>query len=215
MTGVLAICIGSAAPFRGRDKSAIAKQPQPGKVAITSAGVAGDVQVDRKHHGGPDMAVHHYPYEHHAAWRAEIGDNPLLDQPGSVGSNLSTIGLTENDVLLGDRFQLGTVLLEACQPRQPCWKIEHQFGTKGMVKRIMQTGRCGWFYRVIEAGEAQAGDDLVLVEPGLAQWPMARVFEAIWGSNTPPDHALLQQVTELAPLAGKLRGQLLEKIGSR
>ncbi len=215
MTGVLAICIGSAAPFRGRDKSAIAKQPLPDRVAITSDGVSGDVQVDRRHHGGPDMAVHHYPYDHHAVWRAEIGDNPLLDQPGSFGSNLSTIGLTEGNVLLGDRYRLGTVLLEACQPRQPCWKIEHQFGAKGMVKRIMRTGRCGWFYRVIEAGEAQAGDDLLLVEPGLADWPIARVFEAIWGSNTPTDLVLLQQVAGLAPLADKLRGQLVEKIGLR
>jgi len=214
MTTLLAICAGSAVPFRGDEASAIAKQPLQGKVAITSAGVAGDVQADLKHHGGPDMAVHHYPLDHHAAWREELGDHPLLDQPGAFGSNLSVPGLTESEVLLGDRFRLGTVLLEACQPRQPCWKIEHRFGTKGMVTRIMRTGRCGWFYRVVEAGEAEAGDNLALVERGLADWPMARVFEAIWGTSTQPDAELLRDVTTLSPLADKLRGQLLEKIGA-
>jgi MOSC domain-containing protein YiiM len=213
MTTVLAICAGSAIDFRGTEQSAIAKQPLVGKVAITGAGIAGDMQADLHHHGGPDMAVHHYPLDHHDFWHDKLEDRSLLHEPGSFGSNLATRGLTEGQVLLGDRFRLGTALLEACQPRQPCWKIEHRFGAKGMVKTIMRTGRCGWFYRVLEPGEAQVGDDLALVERGLPGWPMARVFEAIWGTSMPPDPELLHEVTTLAPLADKLRGQLLEKIG--
>lgn len=205
---LLAICAGRSSAFRGAECSAIAKQPLAGKIRIAATGVAGDEQVDRKHHGGPDMAVHHYPFDHHATWRSEIGDLPLLDEPGSFGSNLAISGLVEDQVLLGDRFRLGTALLEACQPRQPCWKIEHRFGAKGMVKRIMKTGRCGWFYRVIEEGEAEAGDNFGLVEPGLADWSMARIFEAIWGSNDPQDADLLREIAGLSLLAPKLRAKL-------
>ncbi len=212
MPQVLAICTGQAQPFRGRGRSAIAKLPLAGKVQITFAGVAGDQQADRAHHGGPDMAIHHYPLDHHAFWRAELGDLPLLDQPGAFGSNLAVAGLAEGDVLLGDRFRLGSALIEACQPRQPCWKIEHRIGAKGMVKTIMQTGRCGWFYRVIEPGEAAAGDTLGLEQRGLAGWSMARLFEAIWGTNTPWDACLVGEIVALPHLAEKLRGQLAEKI---
>lgn len=212
MPELIAICAGQQRPFRGRDKSAIAKQPLVGKVALTLSGVAGDEQADLKHHGGPDMAVHHYPLDHHVFWRDELGGNSLLDEPGAFGSNLGVTGLTEGDVLLGDRYRVGTALIEVCQPRQPCWKIEHRFGTKGMVKTIMRTGRCGWFYRVIEAGEAAAGDAMVLEQPGLPGWTMARVFEAIWGSGTAWDHGLIAEIAMLPPLADKLRAQLRAKI---
>ncbi|MEL1250642.1 MOSC domain-containing protein [Aurantiacibacter gilvus] len=209
---VVAICTAAAVPFRGDEQSAIAKQPVSGKVAITSLGLAGDEQADLVHHGGPDMALHHYPRDHHEYWRGELGNHRLLAEPGAFGSNLSTLGLTEDQVLLGDRFRFGTALLEACQPRQPCWKIEHRFGEKAMVKRIMATGRCGWFYRVIKEGEAEAGDELVKVSEGLPEWSMARLFGGIWGTSTPVDTDLLHEISRLPLLAGKLRNKLIAKL---
>lgn len=212
---VLALCAGSSVPFRGDEQSAIAKQPLSGKVTITRLGLAGDEQADPVHHGGPDMALHHYPLDHHAYWRGQLGDHPLLALPGAFGTNLSVLGLTEGDVFLGDRFRLGTALVEACQPRQPCWKIEHRFGEKKMVKRIMATGRCGWFYRVIEEGTCQAGDQLEKVGQGLADWSMARIFGAIWGTAAPADPALLHELARLDLLAEKLRGKLAQKPGAQ
>ncbi len=212
MIVVDAICVANAVPFRGDEQSAIAKQPVTGKVEVTALGLAGDQQADLVHHGGPDMALHHYPRDHHDYWRGELGDHPLLDEPGAFGSNLSTAGLTEEQVLLGDRFRLGSALLEACQPRQPCWKIEHRFGEKAMVKRIMATGRCGWFYRVIEEGEAKAGDALEKVSEGLPEWSMARLFGGIWGTSTPVDTDLLREISELPLLADKLRYKLVAKL---
>ncbi|GAA0276567.1 MOSC domain-containing protein [Alteraurantiacibacter aestuarii] len=211
---VLALCTGSARPFRGDEQSAIAKQAVTGTLPITAAGLAGDEQADLVHHGGPDMALHHYPLDHHDFWREQLGDHPLLGEPGSFGSNLSVHGLTESEVLLGDRYRLGTALIEACQPRQPCWKIEHRFGRKKMVKTIMASGRCGWFYRVIEEGEAQAGDTLCKVDDGLEGWSMARIFEAIWGTSTPQDPALLREISELGPLADKLRAKLHARLAA-
>lgn len=209
---VLALCAGSARPFRGAEQSAISKQPLPGIVRIGTLGLAGDEQADPVHHGGPDMAVHHYPLDHHDFWREELGKHELLDQPGAFGSNLCVRGLTEFHVLLGDRFRLGSALLEASQPRQPCWKIEHRFGRTKMVKRILETRRCGWFYRVIEEGEARAGDRLEKVENGLEGWSMARIFEAVWGTSTPQDPGLLEEISELEQLAAKLRAKLREKL---
>ena len=210
---VAALLGGRGVPFRGEEQSAIAKQELEGRVAIRRLGLDGDTQADPVHHGGPDMAVHHYPLDHHAAWREEIGDHELLGQPGAFGSNLSVTGLTEDDVLLGDRFRLGSALLEACQPRQPCWKIEHRFTRKGMVKTTLATGRSGWFYRVIEEGGAEAGDMLERTGRGDGEWTMRRMFETLWGTSTRPDEELLGRLAGHELLPEKLRAKIRQRIG--
>ncbi len=212
---VSAICAGKAIPFRDGESSAIAKRELAGPVTFHVLGIAGDQQADQVHHGGPEMAVHHYPLDHHAYWRDELGNHALLDDPGAFGSNLAVSGMTEGDVLLGARYRLGSVLLEACQPRKPCWKIEHRFGEKGMVKRILATGRCGWFYLVLEGGTAQAGDRLELVEEGLPGWTMQRLFDGIWGTSTPTSSEGLREIAGLHRLADTLRGKIEGMIAQR
>ncbi|MFN4112990.1 MAG: MOSC domain-containing protein [Sphingomonadaceae bacterium] len=176
---VEAICIGQPRPYRGEEQSAFAKQPVDGPVIIGADGIEGDTQADRVHHGGPHMAVHLYPLAHHAFWQADLGGHGLLAEPGAFGTNLSVDAITETDVLLGDRFRLGMALLEVSQPRLPCWKIEHRFGCKGMVAKIIRTARCGWYFRIIEPGAAQAGDTLDRLESGRTPWTMAEVFSEI------------------------------------
>lgn len=209
---------GTPVDFRGEEQSAIAKTPVSGPVMIGELGLAGDHQVDKIHHGGPLMAVHHYPLDHHAFWREQIGNHALLDNPGAFGTNLAVTGLTEDDIWIGDRFRLGNALLEACQPRQPCWKIEHRFGQKAMVKKVLRSGRCGWFYRVIEEGEAQAGDKLVRAERGDERWSMADIFHCIWGvSKDPAEKPTLAEMQELAVhllLPDRLKAKLITKIRS-
>ncbi|MCL9999999.1 MAG: MOSC domain-containing protein [Erythrobacter sp.] len=198
-----AVCAGTARPFNGVELSAIQKRPQDGPVQIHAEGLAPDEQADRRVHGGPEMALHLYPLDHHDWWRGEIGASPLLDEPGGFGSNLAVRGLTESQVHIGDRFLLGTALIEVSQPRQPCWKIEHRFGHKGMVAAIIRTGRCGWYFRVIEPGEVAAGESLERVAIGAAEWSVARVFRAlVAGKATPEERAAL---AALAPLSPKLR----------
>ncbi len=199
------ICTGKAVPFRGDEKSAFAKSPVDGPVAITTLGIEGDEQADRKVHGGPHMAVHLYPRDHHVFWREEIGDHGLLGQPGAFGSNLSVAGLTEEQVCIGDRFRLGSALLEISQPRQPCWKIEHRFGLKGMVATILKTGRCGWYLRIIEEGTAQTGDTLEKVGSGVGDWTVARVFTLLWGDPKAASRTELQALAELETLTPRLR----------
>lgn len=195
-----AVCTGTARPFNGAETSAIAKRPREDVVQVLREGLAPDEQADRSVHGGPEMALHLYPLDHHAWWRGAFGHHPALDEPGGFGSNIAITGLLEDHVYIGDRFRFGTALIEVSQPRQPCWKIEHRFGHKGMVASIVKTGRTGWYFRVIEAGEVQAGDTLERVAIGAAEWSVARVFSAlVAGKATQQEFAALAELALLAP----------------
>jgi len=208
---VEAVCTGTARPFNGAELSAIAKRARDGTVQVLPEGLAPDEQADRSVHGGPEMALHLYPLDHHAWWRGEIGEHPALDEPGGFGSNLAVTGMLEDDVHIGDRFRLGTALIEVSQPRQPCWKIEHRFGHKGMVAAIVRTARCGWYFRVIDIGEVTAGDSIERVAIGAADWSVARVFRALVAGKATPDE--LAALADLAPLSPKLRAKAAAKRG--
>ena len=206
-----AVCTGTARPFNGAETSAIGKRPREGAVQVLAEGLAPDEQADRSVHGGPEMALHLYPMDHHAWWRGEIGEHPALDEPGGFGSNLAVTGLLEDAVHIGDRFRLGTALVEVSQPRQPCWKIDHRFGRKGMVAEIVKTGRCGWYFRVIETGEVQAGDSLERIAIGASAWSVARVFRALVAGKATPEE--LAQLAALDPLSPKLRAKAAARRG--
>lgn len=206
-----AVCTGTARPFNGAELSAIMKRPREGAVQVLTEGLAPDEQADRRVHGGPEMALHLYPLDHHSYWDEVLGGHELLAEPGAFGSNLAVRGLTEGMVHIGDRFMLGTALIEVSQPRQPCWKIEHRVGAKGMVARIIESGRCGWYFRVIETGEVAAGDSLERVAIGAPEWSVARVFSAlVAGRGTKAEYAELAALPTLSP---KLREKAAQKQG--
>ncbi|MDP9057187.1 MAG: MOSC domain-containing protein [Pseudomonadota bacterium] len=211
---VLALLTGQAKVFRGPyEWSAIAKSPVSGAVAITPLGLSGDDQANRVFHGGPDKALHHYPFDHYSFWRHELGDHPLLAQPGGFGENVSTLGFTEETVWLGDRFRLGTALIEVSHGRQPCWKLAHRFGVAKLTAQVVQTGRAGWYYRVLEPGHAAAGDRLTLVERGLAEWPLAQLFAVLIGDKSRREPATLRDLAALPVLAEAWRLRARELLG--
>ena len=177
-----ALLTGVAVPYtRPGSRSGIAKTPRNGPVRIGELGLDGDEQGDLRVHGGIDKAVHHYPFEHYAVWRAELGELPLLATPGSFGENISSRGLDEGTVCIGDRYALGTAMLEVSQGRQPCWKLNDRFGVPDMARRVQDTGRTGWYYRVLQAGHAQAGDGLALIERPWPDWPLRRLMRLLAG----------------------------------
>src|SRR5690606_1671743 len=136
---------------------------------------AGDEQGDARVHGGPDKAVHHYAFDHYADWRADIGDVPLLCTPGAFGENISTRGLDEGNVCLGDRFALGTALLEVSQGRQPCWQLSGRCGVPDMARGVQAHGGTGGYYRVLRPGIARTGDMLRLAARPYPAWPLRRL----------------------------------------
>jgi MOSC domain-containing protein YiiM len=191
-----AVLCGRAVPYtRPGTRSAIAKQAVAGPVAVGTLGLTGDEQGDTRAHGGPDKAVHHYAFEHYAAWRDELGVLPVLSQPGAFGENLSTHGVTESSLCLGDRVRAGSVLLEVSQSRQPCWRLNDRFGVPDMARRVQQTSRTGWYYRVLEPGTLQAGDALVLVARPWGAWPLARLIDVLY--HRPLDAGVLQAMSAL------------------
>ena len=209
---IRAICVGLPQPFNGAELSAIAKAPVAGLAKIRTFGIEGDMVADTKHHGGADMAVHHYPGDHYADWNDWLGGHELLAGPAAFGENLMSLGLVETQVHIGDRFRLGTAILEISQGRQPCWKIEHRFQRKGMVARILETGKCGWYYRVIEEGEAAAGDRLERTEVANPDWSVARVFAALYDKANPPSTEDLETLANMDRLSEVWRGKAAARL---
>lgn len=178
--GVLdAVLVGRAADYARGERSAIGKSPVAGPVEVGEWGLAGDEQGDPKHHGGPGKAVHHYARDHYAFWRSQLGDRPVLDAPGAFGENLSTTGFTEADLCLGDRLRVGTALLRVSQGRRPCWKLGVRFGVPDMARRVLVTGRTGWYYAVEEPGLIAAGDEIIVVERRFPQWTLSRLLHLV------------------------------------
>ena len=214
---IRAVLLGKVRPFRGDDEpSAIGKLPVTDLVAVGPMGLAGDEQADRTVHGGVDKAIHHYPSDHYDWWRGHLGDAPLLDAPGAFGENISTSGLDEQNVFLGDRFRLGTALVEVTQARQPCWKLDHRFEIRGVMAQVVKTRRTGWYYRVLEAGMVRAGDALDLVERPYPEWPLASLFALLIGGEAkdrPADLRALRDVPVLAETWKARRAKLAEHFG--
>ena len=159
------------------------------------------------------MALHHYPFDHYAAWRAELGEHPLLGRPGAFGENIATTGLTEANVCLGDRFRLGTALIEVSKARQPCWKQAQRLGQPDMVARIVTTRRCGWYYRVLEPGTAAAGERLTLIDRPRPHWPLTRLFGLLIAGDHKRDPGALRELVDDALLAADWRARAKELQG--
>lgn len=205
------IMTGKARTFRGDEQSAIVKQPTIGPVKIGPMGFAGDEQADLINHGGADKAIHHYPHDHYAFWTEELGGHELLANPGAFGENITTTGLTEGQLCIGDRFRLGSALVEVSQGRQPCWKIDHKFQRKGITAKFIKTGRTGWYYRVLEDGQVQAGDSLEMTERTHEGWSVERVFRILIGGGhkqEPEALSVLAQLPALADVWKKRAGKL-------
>ena len=136
--------------------TSISKSPVEGRVRVGPTGIEGNQQADLTVHGGPNKAVYVYPSEHYASWRRELPD---LDLPwGAFGENLTTEGLLETEVCIGDRLHIGSADFVVIQPRMPCFKLGVRFGRDDMVKRFLQSRRSGFYLGVLREGEIGRGD---------------------------------------------------------
>jgi MOSC domain-containing protein YiiM len=161
---VLAVCVSGAdllpLPDRRPNRSGIDKRPVAGRVAVEPLGLDGDVQVNKRHHGGEGQAVYAYAQSDADWWAAELArDLP----PGRFGENLRTAGLDLRGALLGERWRVGTALFEVTAWRTPCANFARYWGIPDLVKRFAAHGATGAYLRVLEAGELAAGDAVEIV----------------------------------------------------
>jgi MOSC domain-containing protein YiiM len=156
---IVAISVGKPkeVQWRGRSvQTSIFKTPVTGRVHVTRLNIEGDEQSDLSVHGGAEKAVYAYPAEHYTFWRRELPD---MELPwGAFGENLTTEGLLEDEVWIGDRYRVGSVDLVVTQPRMPCYKLAIRFGRPDIVKRFLQSGRSGFYLAVERAGNLGPGD---------------------------------------------------------
>jgi len=194
------VLVGTVAPL-GPDgpASGIDKRPISGPWHITRLGIVGDGQGDLKHHGGPEKAVHQYPFEHYAAWEAEIGPHPLLARSGDFGENVSGEGWTEDTVCIGDVARFGSARLQVSQGRQPCFKLNLRFGRTDMARTVQRSGRTGWYWRVLEEGNADEGDRFTIIDRPRPAWPLSRLIALLYRNTS--DRAGLSAMARVPELA--------------
>jgi MOSC domain-containing protein YiiM len=154
---LLTVCVAQPSPlrYRGRDVlSGIDKQPLAGPVYVGALNIDGDRQADLRVHGGPDKAVYVYPASHYAAWQAELGRTLAH---GHFGENLTVEGVDEETVRQGDVLAIGGVRLQVTTPRLPCFKLGVRMADQRFLKRFLQSGRTGFYCRVLQEGVIEAG----------------------------------------------------------
>lgn len=157
------VFVGKIRDYQGSRPSAIAKLQVEGELTMTETGIAGDEQAEKSYHGGTDRALCHYPREHYAHWAQMFPQQAALFCAPAFGENLSTRGLTEKNVFIGDIFRWGDALIQVTQPRSPCFKLNFHFGISDMSAQMQSSGRIGWLYRVIAGGNVSAEAPLELV----------------------------------------------------
>jgi MOSC domain-containing protein YiiM len=143
-------------------RTSIWKQPRAGRLQVTTLNIDGDAQSDLSVHGGPFKAVYCYPAEHYTYWRQQLPD---ADLPwGVFGENLTTEGVLEDRISIGDRFRVGTAEFRITQPRQPCFKLALRFGREDIVRRFIEAGRSGFYVSVEREGALASGDPIELLD---------------------------------------------------
>lgn len=161
--------------YAGRSvTSAIVKEPVAGRVMVRRTNLDGDGQADLRVHGGPDKAVYIYPAQHYAHWARELGRDDL-SPPGYFGENLTVEGVDEADVQIGDVLRAGEALLEVSHPRVPCFKLAMRMRDHAFGKPFLASGRVGFYLRVLEEGELQAGDSIEAVRAGEGGFSVRRI----------------------------------------
>ncbi len=158
-------------------KTGIFKQPVSGPVTLRTLNLDGDRQADLVAHGGPYKAVYGYPSEHYEFWQQELGATQL--PWGMFGENLTTEGLFEADLHIGDRLAIGSAIIVVRQPRIPCYKLAAKFHRTDMIARFLDSERSGFYFSVEQEGTVEAGNEFTILSldsPGITIAEMNRLY---------------------------------------
>jgi MOSC domain-containing protein YiiM len=186
--------------------SAILKEPVAGPVWLGELNLEGDRQDDLQVHGGPDQSILGYAAAHYPRWRAELG---RPDFPhGAFGENFTIEGLDEASVSIGDTFEIGGVVIQVTSPRGPCWKIARRHGIPTLTARVEELGWTGWYYRTLQQGYVEAGQEFRLLARPHPEWTIQRVAATRRGH----DAGEIEVLAALPELAERFRGSLQHRL---
>jgi MOSC domain-containing protein YiiM len=191
-------------------RTAFWKDEAPGAVRIGALGLEGDEQADRRHHGGPHMAVLMYAEAHYEHWRTLDGLAAM--GPGGFGENLTLRGADERGVCVGDVLEVGQAQLQIASPRGPCADISRRWNAEWLLKRVVELRRTGWYLRVLRDGEVTRGDAVRLVGRPHPAWTVDRLTAL--RTVTPRAPSALAEAASLAALAPAWR-ELYARLPSR
>lgn len=195
--------------YRGKPlETGIYKKPVQGSVQLHTLGFEGDGQADLKHHGGPDKAVCAYPLEHYSYWEQQLGKKL---EYSAFGENITTTGLLETEVCIGDVYEIGTTLLQVSQPRYPCFKLSQKHGPADLPAQVLDTKYSGFYFRVIREGEISAGDLIVKKESGAGSATVAHVLHLMQVGLQ--EEAALAALVDLEPLSAVVRNKFRKQLG--
>lgn len=187
----------------------IYKEATPGRVAVQRLNLNGDKQADLSVHGGPDKAIYVYPSEHYPYWQSEY---PGMDFPwGMFGENLTTEGVLEDDVSIGDQFSIGSVEVIVTQPRLPCYKLGIRFGRDDIIKRFMDAHRPGFYLRVLQEGEVGVGDTMEMIRRDGGEVSVTDIFRLIGKGRD--DVETMRRAVRVEALPEELRNHFLNNLG--
>ena len=190
----------------GRD--GIFKSPVAAPLTVRRLNIEGDRQADLTVHGGPDKAVYAYPSEHYGPWSEQLG---RMLTPGFFGENLTTEGLLEDEVHIGDEFRVGTARLIITQPRLPCYKLGLRFDDPGMVKSFLQAAKPGIYFAVAEEGVVGPGDPVEHIAEDASRITVVEMFRLVLDRDPAP--AALRRLLGVPGLAADWRKELEERLG--
>ena len=186
-------------------QTGIFKEPMDGPVIVGELNLVGDQQADLTVHGGSEKAVYAYPAEHYEYWRNELPQ--VSFSWGKFGENLTTEGLLEDRLCIGDRLRVGSAVLMATQPRVPCYKLALRVDRDDMIKRFLMSGRTGFYFSVIEPGEVTVGSKVEILSRDAHRVAIADIVRLYLGQTRDPE--LLQRATNVSALLGNWKAQLL------
>ena len=190
--------------------SGIVKLPRGDQVGVTPLGLENDEIADLSVHGGPDKAVYGYAASRYPAWAAEFPELAISFRAGAMGENLTIAGMDESDICVGDVHAIGTALLQACQPRQPCVKFALRHNNNLLPKAMVCNGFSGWYYRVIRPGALTAGDAVILHDRLHPDFAFSRLVEIVYHGEATRNE--LVRMTQMSGLSRQWRVRARERL---
>jgi MOSC domain-containing protein YiiM len=194
-----------------RVETGIFKEPVDGPVVVSTLNLAGDRQADLSVHGGPAKAIYGYPSEHYEYWKKELPQ--VQFSWAEFGENLTTVGLNEEELFIGDQLKIGSAILMVTQPRLPCYKLTIKFNRDDMIKRFLASERSGFYFAVVEEGELEAGSEIEIISRDPDRISVADISRLYFGKDDDLDR--LRRASQLRALPVGWRDDLLLRAESR